>query len=251
LADSFSDVIFDLVSSDRLALVTELSVRKRNLTALSKLFKHTVQECSRDLNRLTESGFVRKDSDGLYEITAFGRAMLSQIPSLKFLVRERGYFLSHDLSFLPQGFIERIGELSTGVRVNHTSLVLDHIRAVVLTGKEYVWLISDQMMPRWPGIGSSYTSREIPVRVISEPTIDRKILSETRTALPHSEFATMGNVRVAMAMNETIAGMCFPGLNGKIDFAAGYAGGDPLFRGWCRDLFEHYWLKSEKNPVGF
>lgn len=246
MADDISEALFDLVSPDRLALVSELSVRKQRLTALSRLSKHTVQECSRNLNRLSDSGFVKKNSEGLYEITSFGRAMLSLIPSLKFLVRQKEYFLSHNLSFLPRGFIERIGELSTGDRVNHASLVLEHIRAVVSKGREYVWLISDQMMPRFPGIGSSYSSKEIPVKLVSEQTIDRKILLETKSALPRSEIAVLHEVKIAMAINESIAGVCFPGLNGKIDFSAGFAGSDPLFRAWCTDLFEHYWSKSRK-----
>src|SRR5690349_20115347 len=143
MADDFSEVLFDLVSPDRLALLTQLNARKQRLTALSKLTNHTVQECSRDLNRLSGSRFVRKNSEGLYEITSFGRAMLSLVPSLSFLVKQRKYFLSHDLSFLPSGFVERIGELSTGESVNHASHVLDHNRAVVSKGKEYAWLISD------------------------------------------------------------------------------------------------------------
>jgi predicted transcriptional regulator len=246
VADDLSEILFDLVSPDRLAIVSELSTRKLRLTALSKLSKHTVQECSRDLNRLSESGFVRKDSEGLYEITSLGRAMLSLVPGLKFLVKERKYFLSHDLSFLPAEFIERIGELLAGKRVDHTGLVLDHIRAAVSKAREYVWLISDQIMPRYPGMGSEY-SKNVSVRMVAEQTIDKKILSETKSILPRSEVGFLHEVKIAMAINESIAGMCFPGLNGKIDFNGGFTGEDTAFRGWCTDLFEHYWSRSERS----
>lgn len=245
LEEDISGDLFDLLSPDRLALVTELSQRRLNLTALSKMLKCTLQECSRNLGRLTDSGFVKKDSEGLYETTSFGRAMLSQVPSLRFLVREREYFLSHDLSILPRGFTERIGELLQGKRVDHTGLVLDHIRAAVSKGREYVWLIADQIMPRYPGIGSDY-SKDVPVRMIAEQTIDKKILSETRTILPRSEIGFLHEVKIAMAINESVAGLCFPGLNGKIDFNGGFTGEDSSFRGWCADLFGHYWAKSRK-----
>ncbi|MBO0888696.1 hypothetical protein J2P12_06310, partial [Candidatus Bathyarchaeota archaeon] len=198
-----SEVLFELISPERFAIVNELSLGRQRLTELSKLSKHTVQECSRDLNRLSEAGFVRKDSNGLFEITPFGRAVLSLFPGLKFLVKERHYFLSHDLSFLPRQFIERIGELSEGKAVNHASLVLDHIREVVSKGREYVWLISDRMMPRWPGIGSSYPSKDIPVRMIADQTIDRAILSEAGTALSRTEIGVLPRVSVAMAINES------------------------------------------------
>jgi predicted transcriptional regulator len=251
MTEDISYILFDLFSPDRLTLISELSIRKQRLTALSKLLNQTVQECSRDLNRLSDSGFIRKDSGGLFEITPFGRAMLSLIPSLRFLVSQREYFLSHDLSFLPRGFIERIGELLTGERVNHISLVLEHIKAVVSKGEEYVWLISDQLFPRWPGIGTYFHSKETPVRLLCEQTIDRKIISEYKSALPRSEIAVLPQVKIAVAINETTAGVCFPNLDGKIDFGAGFAGNDPLFRGWCSDIFENYWSKSKKIQSAF
>lgn len=245
MAEDISGDLFDLLSPDRLTLVSELNQRKLNLTALSKLLKCTLQECSRNLGRLSDSGFVKKDSDGLYETTSFGRAMLSQVPSLRFLVRERNYFLSHDLSFLPRGFVERIGELVQGKRVDHTGLVLDHIREAVSKAREYVWLIADQIMPRYPGIGSDY-SKDVSVKMVAEQTIDKKILSETRTILPRSEIGFLHEVKIAMAINEKIAGLCFPGVNGKIDFNGGFTGEDPSFRGWCTDLFDYYWSRSRK-----
>jgi predicted transcriptional regulator len=172
--------------------------------------------------------------------------MLSLVPGVKFLVKERKYFLSHDLSFLPAEFIERIGELLAGKRVDHTGLVLDHIRAAVSKAREYVWLISDQIMPRYPGMGSEY-SKNVSVRIVAEQTIDKKILSETKSILPRSEVGFLREVKIAMAINESIAGICFPGLDGRIDFNGGFTGEDTAFRGWCTDLFEHYWSRSERS----
>ncbi|HVH16601.1 MAG TPA: hypothetical protein VNA15_12920 [Candidatus Angelobacter sp.] len=241
-----SEILFEFISPDRLAIVSELSLRKQRVSELSKLSKHTVQECSRDLIRLSRAGFVRKDSNGFYEITNFGRSMLSLLPGLKFLARERNYFLAHDLSFLPQEFMERIGELSEGRLVNHANLVLDHIKEVVMKGREYVWLISDQIMPRWPGIESSYTSRNIPIRMIAEPTIDPGVLSEAKANLLNVEIGILPKVNIAMALNESLAGFCFPGLDGRIDFGAGFSGTDTSFRVWCSDLFRKYWSTSRK-----
>lgn len=229
-----------------MAIVSELSLRKQRVSELSKLSKHTVQECSRDLIRLTRAGFVRKDSSGFYEITSFGRAMLSLLPGLRFLAKERNYFLAHDLSFLPQEFMERIGELSGGKTVNHANIVLDHIKEVVMNGRQYVWLISDQIMPRWPGIASSYTSRGIPVRMIAEPTIDPKVLSDAKSDMVNVEIGILPKINIAMALNESLAGFCFPGLDGKIDFGSGFRGTDTPFRAWCSDLFAKYWSTSRK-----
>lgn len=175
-----------------------------------------------------------------------GKAVLSIFPSIQFILANKQYFLSHDLTFLPRGFTGRAGELSSGEIVNHFSLVLELIKKVISTGREYVWLISDQPMVVGLSIGPNFSSRNVPVRLIAEPNIDRKVVDEIKSSLSRSEIATLSEVKLAMAMNETMAGICFPGLDGKIDFSSGFSGVDPLFRAWCSDLFEHYWTKSRK-----
>ena len=120
------------------------------------------------------------------------------------------------------------------------------IKKVISTGREFVWLISDQPIVVGPSIGPSFFSREIPVRLIGRRGIDQTIVAEMKSSLPHSKIATLPEVSIAMAMNESFAGVCFPDLNGKIDFSSGFSGTDSQFRGWCCDLFEHYWTKSRK-----
>ena len=244
-AEGVSKLLFILASTDRLSLLSEISVRKQRLTDLSKTIGASAQECSRHLARLSSEGLIVKGSDSLYETTALGKAMQRILPSVEFLLRNRDTFISHDLSFLPASFVERIGDLSSGKYVNHLSQVLEHIKATISGARDHVWLISDQ--PIVVGeIGASFYSRDIPVRLISEPTVDPKLLREIRKALPRSEFGAVQDVKVAMAMNEKFAGVCFPGLDAEIDFSAGFAGGGDQFRAWCEDLFEYYWSKSRK-----
>ena len=151
-------LLFNLASADRLRLLAEISSRKQRLTTLSRSIHASVQECSRHLARLSAAGLIQKDSEGLYEMTALGKAVQIMYPGVEFLLKHRGYFQSHDLSFIPQSFVERIGELSSGEYVNHISLVLEHIKSVISTGKEFVWLISDQ--PIVVGtIDTSFSSR--------------------------------------------------------------------------------------------
>jgi predicted transcriptional regulator len=245
MKEDLAALLFNLASPDRLALLAEISSRKQRLTGLSKAIKASTQECSRHLGRLSNAGLIQKDAESLYEITPLGKAVLTMFPGIEFLLRHKEYFLTHDLASIPRGFVERIGELSTGEYVNHISLVLEHIKSVISTGKEFVWLISDQ--PIVVGtIETSFSSRNLPVRLIVEETIDRAIVGQVKTALSRSEVAIFGEVRIAMAINETIAGICFPGADGKIDFSAGFVGRDLSFRTWCNDLFDFYWSKSQK-----
>jgi predicted transcriptional regulator len=245
VTEDLSSLLFNLASADRLSLLVEIGLRKQRLTDLSKGINASAQECSRHLTRLVDAGLVSKDSSGLYEMTPLGTATQSLLPGFRFLLTHKEEFLSHDLSFLPPGFLERIGELSAGEHVSHFSQVLDHVKSTISGAREFVWLISDQ--PIVVGdIGTSFRSPDIPVRLISEPTVDPKFLSAVRAALPHSQIGALPDVRIGMAINEKAAGVCFPGLDAEIDFGMGFAGDDSRFRGWCADLFEHYWSRSRK-----
>jgi predicted transcriptional regulator len=246
LTEELSQLLFTLSSADRLALLSDINAKKQRLATLSKVIDASTQECSTHLIRLSDFGFIKKDAQGFYETTSLGKLILNLFPSIEFLPRYKDYFLSHDLSFLPKGYVERIGELSGVEYVNHLSLVLKLIKTVISTGREYVLLISDQPIIVGGSIGASFHSRELPVRLIGEQTIDRKIIAETKLALPNSEVRTLQEVRIAMAINEAMAGVCFAGINGKIDFSAGFSGKDQELRSWCCDLFEYFWSKSRR-----
>ena len=220
------------------------------MTGLAKVIKASTQECSRHLNRLSDSGYVKKDSDGSFETTTLGKAVLRVLPSIQFLLNHKNYFLAHDVSFIPQSFTERIGELGEGKLVGHFNSVLDQIKKVILEGKKYVWLIADQPVVPTSTLGNAFTSRSVPVRLIVKQGTDMNALSAAKTILPEKfEVANLDRVDVAMAINESIAGVCFPGPDGKIDFGVGFIGQDPMFRSWCADLFDYYWKSSD--PIHF
>jgi len=242
-----SEILFNLSSADRLTLLSSINSQKQRLTNLSKVINASAQECSRHLTRLTESGFIKKDSEGQFETTSFGRIILGLFPTMQFVLKYRDYFLSHDLSFLPTGYTQRIGELSSGEYSNHLSLVLEQIKKAITTGRESVWLISDRPIVIGGSVGTAFSSKSVPVRLIGDQLVDRKIVAELKSVMPQSEVATLPEVRIAMGINEHFAGACFPGLDGKIDFSAGFSGNDPQLRRWCTDLFEYYWAKSSKT----
>jgi len=172
--------------------------------------------------------------------------MMKLLPSVRVLQDNKDFFTAHDLSFLPTGFLERIGDLVSGKYVNHISLVLELIKRVVSEARDYVWLISDHLFPQWPGIGDRFPSKDLHVRLISAQTIDLRVVSEYKSKLNRSEIGTLNEVKIAMAINETTAGVCFPTTDGVIDFGGGFAGTDPGFRLWCNDLFDYYWSKCMK-----
>ncbi len=246
MTEDVSELLFNLASDDRLALLSAISKQRQRLTTLSKTISASAQECSRHLARLTDAGLVSKDSDSFYQITPLGRSILDLLPGIRFLLEHKGYFREHDLSFLPRSFLERIGELENCTYIEHFSKVLDRIKGTITSGRKYVWLISDQPIVVGNTAGVSFYSPELPVRFIFEPTVDRKILNQISTTLKRSEIALMEDIKVAMGVNEQGAGVIFPDQRGDIDFGGGFYSEDRLFCTWCSELFEFYWSKSKK-----
>ena len=164
--DEIVKLLFDISSSDRLTLL--FAIRKENLrlTQLAEKISATIQETSRHLGRLTDAKLIEKNSDGSYTVTSYGRLVLILLSSYNFLSKNKDYFLSHDISFLPQEFIERIGELSLYEYSVNVSNVLRHIEQVISSAKEYIWLMADQAVITGPSIDQAIGNRDVSVNII-------------------------------------------------------------------------------------
>lgn len=215
---------------------------------LSKFMNSTPQECSRHLTRLSKAGFIEKDSEGFFQITSYGRAMLGLFPGIKFLAKYKDYFLSHDLSFLPHGFLTRIGELGEGQHTSNVSQVLRDIVTVISEAKEYVWLMTNQAILTGASIDRSLFSGNASIRLITDQGIPQEILMGMRSSF-NDKFETrvISKVNFAMAMNEKLAGICFPDLKSQIDFQSGFRGTNQEFHSWCASLYLHFWENPGKT----
>lgn len=250
MTEDIEELLFNLASNDRLTLLSKIREHRQRLTSLAKVINASTQECSRHLNRLSDSGYIKKDSDGSFETTSLGKAVLRVLPSIQFLLSHKNYFLSHDLTPIPLSFNERIGELVEGKLVGHFNTVLDHIKRVILEGREFVRLIADQPVVPTSTLGNAFASRSVPVRLIIKKGADLNMLSAAKSILPEKfEIASLSDVGIAMAINEKLAGVCFLGSDGKLDFGVGFVGFDSSFRSWCCDLFDYYWKLAD--PVRY
>jgi len=242
---SAAGLLFELANTDRLTMLREIDKEPMRLSQVARKLSATVQETSRHLERLSKARLIEKDTNSAYRITSFGELVLSLLPSFDFLQKRRGFFLSHDLSSLPPGFVQRIGELSEHHYVDRLDEALAHAERVIKEAKEYVWLMADQQ------VRQSYPHEHpepVSLRLILPIGIDleafQRIRKQTGTRL---QIGFMDDVKATIVMNEKTAAVCFPSLDGRMDFTQGFAGKTPEFHGWCRDLYSFYWEKSKKN----
>jgi predicted transcriptional regulator len=245
--EGLGELLFDLSSTDRVTLLREVDRERLRLSQLAARLSVTVQETSRHLIRLSHAKLIGKDSEGLYFLTAYGKAILRLLPSMDFLSRHGKYFLSHDVTSLPPSFLERIGELSESAYAEKLGGVLDHMQQVMSTAKEFVWLMADQILPIDQSSLQRLVERGISVRVICPASEFSSQKITASVAIPENmEMRFVEQVRAGIAMNDSIAGVVFPELSGKIDFSCGFAGTNQGFYGWCRDLFLYHWEHAKK-----
>jgi predicted transcriptional regulator len=243
--EDLADLLFAVASVDRVTLFSAIAKERLRLTQLAAKLSASTQETSRHLSRLQEAKIIEKEADGCFNLTAFGKALLVLLPSLKFLTEHREYFLSHDISVLLLEFLERIGELEKSEFAHGVGVILSYTAQVFREAGRYVWLASDNVMDL-STLGVRAASGNLLLRIIvpaasigGATPLNAELRNETEVRL-------LDKVNAGLALNEKTAGVSLPDLTGKIDFNSGFGSGDPNFHKWCADLFMFHWSRAKK-----
>jgi len=239
------ETLFLLSSADRMKLLAEIRGGDKRLTDLAGKLSATAQETSKHLGRLVDGGLIEKSPGGSFRMTSYGNVIFDLMPSLNFMSAHQKYFLTHDISSLPQQFILRIGELEGNSYVEHVTNVITECQHLLGMAHQYFFWIADQPLP-W-----AFT-RAFPdgmsVRVIMQSDLTQKGYQLLREIVgPMAELRFADKVKVGVAVNEKIGGLVFPDLAGRTDFSSGFIGHTADFQRWCSDLFDYYWSNARKT----
>ena len=195
----------------------------------------TATEAFRQLERLSAASLVQRQPDGSYVLTQYGKLELHFTSVMEFMLKNKQYFLNHDLWRLPQQFVNRIGELSQATL--KMGLLESTTISSQMIGKaeKFMWGISaEPLTQRFDEIAN-----QIPKGV------EYKILSPQPPAkLPNFENRILSDSPVILAITEKEAAICFRFVDGRVDYAS-FIGNDTIFLNWVKDLFLHYWNKGQ------
>jgi predicted transcriptional regulator len=254
--EDIAELLFILASSDRLTLLSDIAIEKCRLSQLTAKLSATPQETSKHLTRLRDAKLIEKDSEGFFGLTTFGKIIMNLLPSIRFLIQNRDYFLSHDTSSFPIEFIERLGELQENEYAENVGAILLHLQQVVEDAEEYIWLMADHPLGGQEFVtksGKLESNSTVTWRVIvpAVSSIDwaelRRSVGIYKGRIKYHLMEDSNDIKAGIALNEKIAGVTFPNTTGKLDFNGGFRSGNPLFRKWCEDLFEIHWNKKGKR----
>ncbi len=254
------DLLFELSNDDRLKILLELEEAPMNLSGLARRLDFTAQGTSRNVARLAHVNLLERNPEGDYQLTSYGETSLKLLASYDFLSREKVYILSHTTRWLPHQFVSRLGELRVNERVTELLDAVGNIARERRAAGEYEWFISPGRMssPRDAADAVNALKRGVKIRAI-EPmyyTPSESVMKETsREILDFFEDSWrrgdiqvrhVDEIKIRLYMTEkAVSLLALPKRGGEVD-VLGYSSRDPLFRGWCRDLFEYYWAGAKQ-----
>jgi predicted transcriptional regulator len=230
-----------------------------NLSKLAKNLNITMQEIHRNLNRLLDAGLIEKDSAGIFSLTTFGNAIITQVSTFDFLSRNKEYFSTHTLGAETRmKFIQRIGALNNSEYVSGLVAVIELWKRIYRESREYIF----GMLPQIPldlietvipkikaegGIKFNY--------ILPQKAMVPKKRSELLESAGFNKFIKDGIVerrmvdrmQIATVLNEKQATVMFPMAKGQeeVDMNSVFYSENPLFHEWCMDYFRYSWYNSK------
>ena len=132
----------------------------------------------------------------------------------------------------------------------NVSDILRHTATVMSEAKEYVYLMADQALVPTHSSEGAALNRDGKVSWKSIIPYSAYTSIQNPGAVPENiEVRFLDSPKVAIAMNEQIAGVCFPDLKGRLDMSMGFRGSSLSLHKWCYDFFNYCWKEAE-GPRG-
>lgn len=250
----------ELSNSQRLQIINALRNSSMNLTLIAKHLGITMQEAHRNFNRLMDAGIVTRDSTGSYSLTTFGNTIITQLPSINFLSKNKNYFSDHYFADLPMKFVQRIGSLDNSKFIQGLVAVIEEIKELYRHSEEYIY----GMIPQVP-----LDLMEVAVKTVMDCKIKFNYILPKNAIIPrkgkdflneinYQELLKSGSierkmideVKVSVVLNEKKSLVMFPSIKGETDMNGAFSSGmdkdnNKLFHEWCLDYFRYSWLDSK------
>jgi predicted transcriptional regulator len=241
--DRISDLHFQLSSADRRRMIEELQTQNLKLSEVAKKLDITPTEAFRQLQRLTDAGFLEKTSEGKYRSTSYSRLILESSTALDFISKHREYFLDHDTSLLPPQFRARFGELSKAVLYTEMVSNINTGSGVLRDAEKRIDVMADQSLEQHGEIIRQRLLKDgLKVRTLVQESLIESIKGK-QISVDSAEMRYIPRVCGTLIMTEKIMGISLPRLDGRMDYQV-FAGNDPGSMGWAGDLFEDQWNRA-------
>ena len=256
MLEKLCNLLFELSNEERLAILTHLNQKPMKLTHLSQTLRYTPQEASRNVSRLSKAKLIERDSDATYHLSPLGEEALKLLDGYRFLSEHSDYFTTHTLRDIPGEFTDRLAALVNAEQPREIMGFLSTVEDMMAEAEEYVLTIADEILQSFIPLEIDSVMRGVKNRTIVQrgiklaPGVDSVIHREEVVLAAAGlskllEIRRVDRVGVFLAMSEReVAGITFRTVDGGFDHMH-FSGSDSRFHGWCKDLFEYYWVRSQ------
>ena len=243
---SLDKLFFELASESRLAILQLLQKENLKMQEIARRLDVTATEAFRQLERLSNASLVKRQPDGAFAITVYGKLVMQLSSSLEFISKHKDYFLTHDIMRLPIQFINRLSELTQAHFSTDTIANLNKCQQAYLDAEKFGFGMAEGTIPELMASKMDEKVREGLNLKFLIPE-NRFPSNKEIVEIPKNvQMRALSILPAVMVITEKSAGICFLQLNGKVDYS-GFFGDDQAFIGWVKDAFMYYWEKEGKN----
>jgi predicted transcriptional regulator len=253
-----SEIFMEIASDTRCEILKMLYEKPSHATKIASSLNLTKQETYRNTSRLTQVGLIKKDVEGLFSLTEYGKAIINQFSFFLFLEKHKKFFEDHDLDNIPQKFVTRLGELQNAELITGVALVLERFKKIQSGAKDHVkgmlgqaWeehfqatlkLIKNNVA--FKGLRSKQSV--IPDEVLQ--TVGKQIIKEI-SKKNNFESRQVDRFGVLVYVTEGPCAIMFLNKHDQADLNSMFVGDDENVREWCNDVFDYYWSRSKPFDV--
>lgn len=256
--NSLSEIFMELAGESRYSILLMLNEKNFKSSQLAKKLDLTIQETHRNTVRLVDTHLIKKEPDGLFALTSFGKLLVSQLNSISFLHENQNYFQEHLPSDLPSKFLQRIGNLKNCELVQGNFAIVDRWISLANESEKYLKVMTSQIPPEFFKSKVSKAKNGINVFLIhGENTIAPKDFKKELSSPELRSLISSGiykrkmikKIQTMVLLNEKRCIVFFPNLKGEPDMYYAFISDDSEFHDWCMDYFEHIWNGASTYDV--
>lgn len=237
-------LFFEFASESRLAILRELLSENLKMQEIARRLDVTATEAFRQLERLSAAMLVKRQPDGTFAISEYGKLVMQASSCLDFISKYREYFSTHDVMRLPSQFVNRLSELSNSELCTDTIANLNKAEQAFVDAKEFGYGIAEGTIPEHM---APKMEAQMKRGVNFKFLVPLSRLAEHATPIPapkNVHAKGLGELPAVIVLTEKFGGICFLQVGGKVDYA-GFFGDDPALLNWLKDLFMFYWESAQ------
>jgi len=119
---------------------------------------------------------------------------------------------------------------------------------IIEESQEFVWFMSDQLFGRASHQAHMHKLQKLSMRLLQPRGLNSSELQSSLRKLGVGlEVRVLDRVDAVLVLNESMAGLALPSLDGRLDYGRGFAGDSEQFHRWCLDLYTHYWKSAKER----